>query len=342
MDTIADLFERFGAAIVFVNTLLHELGLPIPLTPTVVVAGAAASEFLAFASLLAAVVSATLIGNSIWFAAGRRFGPRVLKGFCRISLSPDSCVGRTGQAFERWGGALFIVGRFIPGVSLVAPPVAGALGMPWSKFLWLSALGSLVWASVMVVAGVALQGAVMALVQAVTEVPAGMWVMLLALAATYVLWRYMVRQRARRALQVPRLSVAQLHEAMQSSTPPIVVDVRGSTMQQVDARRIPRALTLALKDLESYRPEDFAGRRVVFYCACPNEASAAAGARILRERGHADTHALLGGIDAWIAAGYEIEEIARRLPHEQPLTHFQALRQQLRNFIGELANKEKI
>ena len=43
MDTIAQLFERFGVAIVFVNTLLHELGLPIPLTPTVLVAGAAAA-----------------------------------------------------------------------------------------------------------------------------------------------------------------------------------------------------------------------------------------------------------------------------------------------------------
>jgi membrane protein DedA with SNARE-associated domain/rhodanese-related sulfurtransferase len=342
MDTIAQLFERFGVAIVFVNTLLHELGIPIPLTPTVLVAGAAAREFLAFAFLVAAVVSGTLIGNSIWFAAGRRFGPRVLKGFCRISLSPDSCVGRTGQAFERWGGALFIVGRFIPGISLVAPPVAGALGMGWSKFLWLSALGSVVWASVIVVAGAALQGAVMALVQAITEAPAGMWAALVGLVALYVLWRYLVRQRARRALQVPRLSVAQLREAMQSPTPPIVVDVRGSTMQQVDARRIPRALTLALKDLESYRPEDFSERKVVLYCACPNEASAAAGARILRERGHTDAHALLGGIDAWIAAGYEIEQIGRRLPHEQPLTHFQALRQELRNFFSELANKEKI
>jgi len=31
MGSIADLFERFGVAIVFVNALLHELGLPIPL-----------------------------------------------------------------------------------------------------------------------------------------------------------------------------------------------------------------------------------------------------------------------------------------------------------------------
>jgi membrane protein DedA with SNARE-associated domain len=341
MGTIEDLFHRFGAAIVFVNTLVHELGIPIPLTPTVLVAGAATSEFLAFALLVAAVVAGTLIGNSIWFAAGRRFGPGVLKGFCRLSLSADSCVGRTSQSFERWGGALLIVGRFIPGVSLVAPPVAGALGMRWSKFLWLSALGSLVWATVMIVIGMTLQGAVMALVRAIPEVPAGTWGAVLGVAAIYVLWRYLARHRARRLLQVPRLSVAQLQEAMKSPTPPVVIDVRGSAMQQADARRIPHALTLALKDLESYRAEDFAGRQVVLYCACPNEASAAAGARILRERGHADAHALLGGIDAWVAAGYEIEGITRLLPHEKPLTHLQAVRQHWRSLIGEFANKEK-
>jgi rhodanese-related sulfurtransferase len=191
------------------------------------------------------------------------------------------------------------------------------------------------------VLGVALQDAVMALMRAITELPAGTWAAVLALAAVYVLWRYLARQRARRSLEVPRLSVAQLREAMNSPTPPIVIDVRGSTMQQVDARRIPRALSVTLKDLEAYRPEDFSGRSLVFYCACPNEASAAAGARILRERGHADAYALLGGIDAWVAAGHEVEDLKRRLPHEEPLTHFQAARQHLRSFIAELASKEK-
>src|ERR1700682_6268032 len=200
MDTITQLFERFGVAIVFVNTLLHEIGIPLPLTPTVLVAGAAASEFLAFALLVLAVVAGTLIGNSLWFAAGRRFGPTVLKGFCRFSLSADTCVGRTGRPFERWGASVFIVGRFIPGVSLVAPPIAGALGMRWSKFLGLSALGSLVWASVIVVVGVGRQGGGMALVRANTEVTAGTWAALTGLAAIYVLWRYLARHGGRASL----------------------------------------------------------------------------------------------------------------------------------------------
>src|SRR5712692_7433820 len=157
MAGMQDLFERFGVMIVFINALLHELAVPIPLTPTVLVAGAANSEAIALVALVAAVVAGSVIGNAIWFAAGRRFGTAVLGRLCRFSLSPDTCVARSADGFGRWGAAFFIIGRFLPGVSLVAPPVAGALGMRWPKFLALTALGSALWAIVIILIGAALQ-----------------------------------------------------------------------------------------------------------------------------------------------------------------------------------------
>ena len=42
------------------------------------------------------------------------------------------------------------------------------------------------------------------------------------------------------------------------------------------------------------------------YCACPNEASAVKLAQRLRERGFKRVRPLLGGIDAWVAAGLEV------------------------------------
>jgi rhodanese-related sulfurtransferase len=50
-----------------------------------------------------------------------------------------------------------------------------------------------------------------------------------------------------------------------------------------------------------------AGREVVVYCACPNEASAAIVAKRLKQAGLQTIHPLLGGIDAWIAAGLPLE-----------------------------------
>src|SRR5260221_4428644 len=168
-----ELFERFGVLIVFINALLHELAVPIPLTPTVLVAGAASSEALAFFCLVMAVVAGTVIGNAVWFAAGRRFGASVLGFLCRFSLSPDTCVAKSADGFGRWGAAFFFIGRFLPGISLVAPPVAGALGMSWRKFLVLTALSAMVWATVVILLGAALQRAVLAALAALGAVPAG-------------------------------------------------------------------------------------------------------------------------------------------------------------------------
>jgi membrane protein DedA with SNARE-associated domain/rhodanese-related sulfurtransferase len=312
LPTLHDLFDRFGVVIVFVNTLLHELAVPLPLTPTLLVAGAISSEIRAVSALVAAVVAGTVIGNAVWFAAGRRFGGRVLGFLCRFSLSPDSCVARSADGFSRWGGTLFIVGRFVPGISLVAPPVAGALGMRWSKFLALTALGAAFWAVVVIVIGAALEEVVIGLLKALATLPAGLWLGGAALLVSYVAWRFMLRRRA--ALDVPKLPPAQLLGVLQSPKPPVVIDVRGETMRQIQAERIPGAIALSLDELRHYPIENFAGRDTVLYCSCPNDASAAAGVRILRSRGQLNPKALRGGLDAWTQAGYAVESAASHAP----------------------------
>jgi membrane protein DedA with SNARE-associated domain/rhodanese-related sulfurtransferase len=304
-----ELFERFGVVIVFVNALLHELAVPIPLTPTVLVAGAASPQAVAFVSLVMAVVAGSLIGNAVWFAAGRRFGAAMLGFLCRFSLSPDTCVARSADGFARWGAAFFIIGRFLPGVSLVAPPVAGALGMGWPKFLVLTALGAALWAVVVILIGAALQQALIALLKVLSVVPAGLWLAAGLLIAGYVAWQIIARRRARQALAVPRVSAAELRMALLSDQPPVVIDVRGATMQQMLPQRIPGAMSLTLEALET---APLPAGRVVLYCTCPHEASAAAGVRILQSRGHANAQALRGGLDAWIGAGYEIESSVAR------------------------------
>jgi len=50
-----------------------------------------------------------------------------------------------------------------------------------------------------------------------------------------------------------------------------------------------------------------ADREIIFYCTCPNEASAATVAKKLIELGYTRVRPLHGGLDAWIAAGYEVE-----------------------------------
>jgi rhodanese-related sulfurtransferase len=54
-------------------------------------------------------------------------------------------------------------------------------------------------------------------------------------------------------------------------------------------------------------------RQMIFYCTCPNEASAAVAARKLMELGYTRVRPLQGGLDAWIEGGHEVEQRAARL-----------------------------
>lgn len=297
--------ETNALVIVAANALAHEIGAPVPLLPTVMLAGAGAATVADFVPIVAAVVLGTLAGNAVWFAAGRRYGSRVLRLLCRLSLSQDSCVARTETAFGRWGASSLVIGRFVPGVSLVAPPVAGALGMSWLRFLALSAVGSALWAALTLAAGMLLRDHISAALNGLEALGWETASAVAALLALYVGWRWWRRRRAALALDVPRIDVAELARLIERGDAPVIVDLRGSAVQRMDARALPGALALTLSALERGEHALPRDREIVLYCDCPNEASAARAAQILRARGFA-ARPLLGGLDAWIAAGGEI------------------------------------
>jgi membrane protein DedA with SNARE-associated domain/rhodanese-related sulfurtransferase len=309
------LLDQFGAWIVFLNTLIHEAGLPAPLTPTVLVAGAAMSDVVKqTAQLTAAIVVGSVLGNALWFALGRKYGSRVLTRLCKLSLSPQSCVTKTGAAFGRWGSGLLVIGRFIPGVSLVAPPIAGALGMRWPRFLWFSALGAAIWALPIILLGYLLKEVLASLLEALQDSRIGVTLLVIGVVAIYLAWRYVRRQQAMRIKGVPRIDPEALNTELSTASAPIVIDVRSDDAARIPGPHIPGARFHSLNTLRDMPLEQLEGRAVVLYCACPEEASAAMGALVLQGRGHLDARALQGGIDAWAAAGFETW-LARRAPH---------------------------
>jgi membrane protein DedA with SNARE-associated domain/rhodanese-related sulfurtransferase len=245
-----------------------------------------------------AVVVGSLLGNSFWFYLGRRSGASVLRTLCRLSLSPDTCVAKTSYAFDRWGPALLAVGRFIPGVSLVAPPMAGMSGMSWPRFLWLTAAGAALWAVVMVVAGSVLESAIATSFRWIANVRVTPWAIVLVVLAGYVAWR-LVRRHGRQQLKaVPRIDVEMLRSALRDDPPAVVIDVRGPVMRASDEGRVVEAIAVELHDIDGFDIGPLAGRQVVIFCGCPNEASAATAALKLRARGARNVHVLRGGVDA--------------------------------------------
>jgi membrane protein DedA with SNARE-associated domain/rhodanese-related sulfurtransferase len=296
------LSDRYIALLLWLNTVVHELGIPLPLTPTALLAGAQVSEGRANALTLVLVITAgTLMGNSVWFAAGRLFGSRVLKALCKISLSPDTCVGRTELAFTKWGRWSMVFGHFIPGISLVAPPLAGALGIRWPVFLGLTAIGGALYGGVLIGVGMILSDGILSLADTVLTHGLQSAGIVLVACAAYLAWRWWRRHLAARTLQVPRISAAELRQALQGTPSPIVVDVRGEATRLADLRLVPGAVATTISQIVQVLAAHPKSAPIVVYCACPNDASAAQAVRVLREAGYTQARALRGGLDAWLS-----------------------------------------
>jgi membrane protein DedA with SNARE-associated domain/rhodanese-related sulfurtransferase len=292
--------------------LAHQLGIPIPAFPLLIWAGAVAFgdlPLVAQAFVLATV--AGTVGNLPWYFAGRRYGYRVLKLVCRVTLSPDSCVRQTETAFERRGPAMLVVSRFLPGIETVAPPLAGALSLALGRFLVYDAAGSALRAAAGLALGLAFHDEVGWLIDRLAELGTNAMLLLAALLAAYVAYRFAQRWRFLRSLRTSRISVQELYDMMSRGEDPVVLDVRTAAHRRLDGRQIPGAHPVDLDALEGTLVRVPRDREVVVYCACPNEATAAKVALQLRARGFRRVRPLGGGIDAWVSAGLGVERIAR-------------------------------
>jgi len=299
----------FGLGLLFLNVLLEQLGLPVPAVPTLLIAGALAADGrLPPLAVVTLAVAACLLGDGCWYAAGRLYGARVMRLLCRISLTPDVCVSQTQTSFERWGPAALVIAKFVPGLSMVAPPLAGATRMNMVRFAALSLLGATLWVGMALLGGVLLRVQIERLLPRLAGIGAEAIVLVALLLLAYIAFKWWERRRFYAALEVARIGVDELHTRLTGADPPIVVDVRTATAQGLERRRIPGALHVPLLEVGRHVAELPREREIVFYCACPNEASAAQAARLLLTQGFARVRPLHGGLDAWIAAGFAVEE----------------------------------
>ncbi|QHI98358.1 hypothetical protein GT347_10345 [Xylophilus rhododendri] len=151
------LLLQHGPLLVLGVTAAARIGLPLPAAALMMATGAlAASGHLSGPCLLMLValsVLAQLLGDGAWFWAGRRHGDRVLRLLCRRQSQDGECRQRGARTMRRWGAASLLAAKFVPGVSAVAPPMAGAMGMSLRRFVVAESIAALVWTLVFMALG---------------------------------------------------------------------------------------------------------------------------------------------------------------------------------------------
>ena len=149
LGPIEPFLRDYGYAAVFLGVFFESLGLPLP-GESLVVASAllAVRGELQIAPLLAAVWSATVMGNSLGYLVGLFGGRRlILRYGMRFGLT-ESRLARVEGFFARFGPEVVLFGRFLVPLRQLNGLVAGALAMPWRRFLLYNAVGAALWTAV--------------------------------------------------------------------------------------------------------------------------------------------------------------------------------------------------
>lgn len=298
---MTQLLRDNGLALVFLNVLLQQLGLPLPVVPTLMLAGSLAAAWPDLAALLGLSVLASLFADALWFQAGRRFGYRVLAALCKLSINPASCVTATEARFARWGVASLLLAKFIPGFSAVAPPIAGALRMRQSHFLLAAAAGGAIWAGLALGLGWVLKDQVRGLIAWLEDQAAPATLLVLSLVVLWLAWKLLQRHRFMQRGRMPHASVEELQALLDGGRPLKLLDLRSPGLV-AEAGALPGG---TLTDHE-HLLDAVAGwpmhQPIITLCACPQDAGAVDAAQRLQQAGWLSVRPLRGGHEAWMAA----------------------------------------
>jgi membrane protein DedA with SNARE-associated domain len=143
------LIREYGCAMVFAAAALQAVGVPVPGTTALIAAAlyAANTHGLPIVGVIAAGAGGAMLGTSIGYAIGRRGGERLLTRLGRRLRQPPERVERWRALVGAHSGKLVVFGRFVTGLRNLAGLLAGAGGMAPRRFLALSALGAVLWAT---------------------------------------------------------------------------------------------------------------------------------------------------------------------------------------------------
>lgn len=148
---LSTLFLEYSYVAVFGVLLLCGLGLPLPEEVTLIAAGVVVYEGRAeLLPMMIVTVVGILVGDSLLFYFGRRFGPTVLQRKWIARLLHVERMNKVRREFDRHGNKAVFFARFFAGIRGLVYFTAGTLGMRYRTLLLLDLLGALLSAPISV------------------------------------------------------------------------------------------------------------------------------------------------------------------------------------------------
>ena len=138
-------------ALVFAEDAIF-VGFVLPGETAAVLGGVVASHgHVALWLMIAVVIVAAIVGDSVGYEVGRHFGPRLLNS--RLLRKHRPRLDRAQDFLRRHGGKAVFLGRFTAFFRAVMPGLTGASRMPYRRFLAFNAAGGITWGTIFVTIG---------------------------------------------------------------------------------------------------------------------------------------------------------------------------------------------
>ena len=180
--------QTYGYWAVFLAVGLESLGVPIPGETTLIAAAlyAGSTHRLNFVTLGIVAAVAAIVGDNLGYLIGRTGGYRLLRRYGHYVRVDEAKLKVGRYLFDRHGGKVVFIGRFISVLRTYAAFLAGVNMMHWRRFLLYNAAGGILWAAVVTASAYLLGTAVHRVSTAITIAGAVLLVVVLAVLLYYM------------------------------------------------------------------------------------------------------------------------------------------------------------
>jgi len=149
LHSLEPTLNHFGYLAVLGLVLIEDFGVPVPGETVLILAAVYAGAGRLNVVLVALLgFCGAVIGDNIGFAIGHFGGRPVIERYGRYIFLTAERIDRASGFFERHGGWIIIVARFIEGLRQANGIIAGISGIHWAKFLVFNAIGAALWVAV--------------------------------------------------------------------------------------------------------------------------------------------------------------------------------------------------
>ena len=160
-ETFSQLIAQFGLPLAAFTVAIESIGAPVPgETLMIAMAAAVSAGTLHFWPTFFALLAGSVIGDSIGYLIGKRYGRNAIDWISRRIGVDNGKIDGFERWFRRYGISVVLIARFVVILRQLNGMMAGAFGFSYARFLIANFVGAAAWVAFWLLFAGALAGAV--------------------------------------------------------------------------------------------------------------------------------------------------------------------------------------